>query len=308
MGRMMDALERAGATRAAQAAPPPAPEEDVVLVPDDADVPFIEIGPSRSLEASAGVLAMTAAQRLRLVPPPAPEAEAAPAPSRPAAVSVSFRPLPPPAPGLSPDLIAFHQPEHPASEQYRTLAAALRHGLPAGACHVLLCAALAPYAGSTSVVLNLAISLARHGGGRVVVVDAHSGRPAVAEGLGLRGRPGLAEVLAGTESLEHALQPTGVAGLTALAAGEVELARSLRALGETCRPVLRQLRDRFDVVLIDGADPEGAPEAAALAAACDAVFLVVTRDDAEAPATDGRVRALLRQGIPVRGCIVTEPG
>jgi Mrp family chromosome partitioning ATPase len=207
---------------------------------------------------------------------------------------------------FAPDLIAFHQPDHPAAEEYHRLAAAVRPGPSAGAAQVLLCAALAAEAGASSVVLNLAISLARRGV-RVAVLDAQSAVPAVADRLGLRGRPGLAEVLAGLESLDGALQATGLEKLTALAAGEGGLARSLCAVGETIRPVLRQLRDRFDVVLIDG-PPLGEGDGAGLAAACDALYVVLRQNEAETTATEGRIAGLLRQGLPLRGCIVTGQG
>src|SRR5258708_1015890 len=79
---------------------------------------------------------------------------------------------------------------------------------------------------------------------RVFVVDADEARPAVAERLGLRGRPGLAEVLAGTESLDRALQETGVDRLAALTAGQPDCDRRAACVGEAARPVLRLMRDR----------------------------------------------------------------
>src|SRR5262249_44195470 len=147
----------------------------------------------------------------------------------------------PPAQRFAPDLIAFHQPEHPAAAEYRQLARALLGGTVAGPARVLLCAGAAPGAGVTSVVLNLAVCLAGSEGLRVVVADADESRPTFAERLGLRGRPGLAEVLAGSESLDEALQETGLENLTALTAGRADADRPGCAAGGACRPVLRQL-------------------------------------------------------------------
>src|SRR5207249_1654794 len=144
-------------------------------------------------------------------------------------------------------LVAFHQPDHPAGADYQRLAAALQEGATPGPCRVLLCQGLAPGAGTTTVVLNLAVCLARGEGRRVLVVDGDELHPAVADRLGLRGRPGLAEVLAGSESLDRALQETGLAGLTALVAGRPDGDRLAYAAGEAIRPVVRLLRDRFDV-------------------------------------------------------------
>jgi Mrp family chromosome partitioning ATPase len=208
--------------------------------------------------------------------------------------------LPGPGQRLSTDLIAFHQPNHPATAEYRQLATALSTGSSAGPSRVLLCLGVAPGAGTTTVVLNLAVCFAASEGQRVVVVDAAEARPAVADRLGLRGHPGLAEVLAGSESLEQALQETGVARLTALTAGRAEGQGVTRLIDEACRPVLRLLRDRFDVVLIDGGTRAGG-----LGRACDAAYLVVPRGEAEARATSERARTLLGEGAPLRGCIRT---
>lgn len=307
MGRMLDVMRQAEANRnggaGAEADRAPA-EGDFVSDLADGEVPFIEVGPARSLEASPAVLA---AQPPRLRIAPQPSAAAGPILHVPAAAAesapagVRLRPL---AGGLAllplqqrfaPDLIAFHQPDHPAGAEYRQLAAALLHGAAPGPARVLLCTGIAPGAGATGVVLNLAVCLAGPGGRRVVVVDADGARPAVAERLGLRGRPGLAEVLAGSESLDGALQETGLDNLTALTAGH-----PVCSPGEACRPVLRLLRDRFDVVLIDGGAGAGGIEET-----CDAVYLVVPHAQADAPATKDRVRALLTKGVPLRGCILT---
>jgi Mrp family chromosome partitioning ATPase len=209
----------------------------------------------------------------------------------------------PPARRFAAELIAWHQPDHPASEQYRQLAAALRQNA-GGQSHILLCTSLKADIRATAVVLNLAISLARQEELSVVVVDGRTVEPALDSQLGLRSQTGLAEVLAGIESLETALQETGVTNLAALTAGREDPARRLRALDETCRPVLRQLRDRFNMVLIDGAPCQMSGEARGLETACDAVYVVLPAREAETPDTAECLRALHVQGIPIRGCIL----
>jgi Mrp family chromosome partitioning ATPase len=309
MGRMLEVLRLAEAKPNGDGATTPG-AEDEHFVSDFAneEVPFIEVGPAHSLEASSSVLA--APPRLRIAPRP--PADAGPlldpgTESAPRVPSVCLRPLPdgrgliPPERRFAPELIAFHQPDHPAGAEYRQLAAALRQAEGAGSCRVLLCAGAAPGAGTTSVVLNLAVCLAGPEGLRVVVVDGDEVRPAVAERLGLRGRSGLAEVLNGSESLDRALQETGLPRLTALTAGQTNSNRGdAFAVAEVCRPVLRLLRDRFDIVLLDaGADNGG------LGRACDAAYLVTPHAEAEAPATVERSRVLLGKGVPLRGCILT---
>jgi Mrp family chromosome partitioning ATPase len=303
MGRMLDVLRLTEVKRVGDAMPGAA-AEDEHFVSDFAneEVPFIEVGPAGSLEASSAVL--SAAPRLRIAPrPPAdagPLLDLGPDPAPPA-LGVSLRPLPgslallPPGLRFSPDLVAFHRPDDPAGAEYRQLAAAL---LPKG--RTLLFIGAAPGVGTTTVVLNLAVCLTVNDGLRVVVVDAASARPAVGERLGVLGALGLADVLAGNESVDRALQETGLPHLTVLTSGHPEHNRAVLPVAEVCRPVLRLLRDRFDVVLIDaGAEVSG------LGRACDAAYLVTRHSEADAASTVERARALLSQGAPLRGCVLT---
>src|ERR1700676_1427335 len=127
MGRMLDVLRLAETKRdGTGGAPAAAAAEDEHFVSDFAneEVPFIEVGPARSMEASSAVLA--APPRLRLAPrPPAdagPILDASPHPAPPA-VGVRLGPLPgglgllPPEQRFARELVAFHQPEHPAGAE-----------------------------------------------------------------------------------------------------------------------------------------------------------------------------------------------
>jgi protein-tyrosine kinase len=305
MGRMLDVLRLAENKRNDDGgAPPVAEDEHFVSDFANEEVPFIEVGPARSLEASSSVLA--APPRLRIAPRPPADAGPLLTPGTDPVPAVCLRPLPagfgllPPERRFGPELVAFHQPDHPAGAEYRKVAAAIRQADGAGPGRVLLWAGAAPGVGTTSVVLNLAVCLAGSEGLRVVVVDADEARPAVAERLGLRGRPGLAEVLDGSESLDRALQETGLARLAALTAGQPNRGREAFAVAEACRPVLRLLRDRFDVILLDAGADDGT-----LGRACDAAYLVTPHAEAEAAATVERARALLSKGAPLRACLLT---
>ena len=193
MGKFLETLRQTTVRPAPQEAPArdaaPAPavvEEDMA----EEEVPYIEVGPHRSMEASASVLATR----------PGAAAKVAPAP-RPAPSAVTFRPSAaetlPRGPHFAAEVVAHHQPDHPISGQYRELLAALTPAVPGEAAAALLLTPALPGADVSAVLLNLAVTAARKGGRRVIVVDADLRQPTLAERLGLSARPGLAEVLAG---------------------------------------------------------------------------------------------------------------
>jgi capsular exopolysaccharide synthesis family protein len=131
-----------------------------------------------------------------------------------------------------------------------------------------------PDEGKTTVVVNLAITLAL-AGQRVVLVECDLRRPRVAERLELDDGVGTTTVLIGQVSLDQALQKHTDTGLTVLTAGRrppnpSELLQS-HAMGE----LIRELRERFDIVLIDAPPLLPVTDAALLAAQSDGLIMVV---------------------------------
>jgi Mrp family chromosome partitioning ATPase len=315
MGKLLETLQQAGECRFPGDAggTPPLPGE-VVAVSDgvsEDEVPFIEVGGRRApLEASPCVLASAPPDRESLRSPARPDSGPRLQKLDPPVadvMSVHFRPLgsgPAPAQArFAPELVAFHQPGHAVSRQYQALADGLAEQLQAGPAGTLLFTAARRWAGTTTVLLNLAITLARRGDARVLVVDAQRDQPAVAERLAVPSAPGLQEVLTGLAALPQAVQETGQDRLFALTAGHVRGRPGGAWCPDGLRTVLRQLREHFELVLIDGPCWGARPEPAALAALCDAVYLVAP--GGENAATAELVRALPRQGVPLRGQIVT---
>jgi Mrp family chromosome partitioning ATPase len=341
MSRMFNMLSGAVASRP-EAFPPAGPRPAVAAVPesrtdeeDDAgfaagidDAPFVEVGGPGGPVFSAGLAAAT-------IPKPAlpPERKAAAAE---AAIEIAPIPAPPPAarefPRLAgaqryvgvtfhdlsgktstrasidgPDLglVALHLPDHPVSGEYRTLRDAIRAQFTESAPRVLLFAAPSPEAGTTSVILNLAVSLAREEAPRVLVIDANIGRPAVARMLAAKPAPGLAEVLAQQVPLTWALQPTVLGNLEVLAAGAVS-DTTVATLGEDLPRLIEQLRGWYDWVLIDGGVWGVVAERDGICPSADAVYLVTREADAGRPEFTS-LRGWVKQlGGLLRGFISTR--
>jgi Mrp family chromosome partitioning ATPase len=273
---------------------------------------FIEVGGRLApLEASPDVLASAPPARIRAHPAHAergPRLQPLPAPT-PAGLTVQFRPIATaparPQPHFAPELIAFHRPDHAIGRQYEGLADEMLAQLPADAAQLLVFTAAAPGVGTTTVLLNLAVTFARKEDRRVTVVDANRDRAAVAGRLGLAEGPGLIDVLHGGVPLEQAVQETGQAGLRSLTAGTWPQGGRVRMTAEALRPLFRQLREGSDLVLIDAPCWDGRPEAALLATLADAVYLVAPAAAADTPHAGALLQVMRQQGIQVRGQIVT---
>lgn len=306
-------------------------EDDTGFADGIDDTPFVEIGGPSGPVFSAGSLALktdpvSVAEAMPVVAavPADPVIGVAPKPATPPAareyprlantpryLSVTFHDLnggsrPQPAiDGPDLGLVALHMPDHPVSMEYRILRDEIRAQLPESTPRVLLFTAATPEAGTTTVVLNLAITLAREDAPRVLVIDANIGRPGMARMLAVKPAPGLAEVLAKQVPLTWTTQPSVVPNLQVVAAGAAT-GTTTASIGEDLPKLVEQLRQWYDWVLIDGGVWGAVPERDAACPAADAVYLVTREPDATRPEFAGLRGWVKKLGGLLRGYITTR--
>jgi Mrp family chromosome partitioning ATPase len=293
----------------------------VVSPPDDGvwenavDTPFVEIGGPGGPVFSPALSPPVAEIKSQPNTDPKPEParvfpRLAPPPAGPPYLSVRFHDLaartarPTPG-GPDPGLVVLHAPDHPVSGEYRAVRDEIRNQLPDATSRVLLFSAAAPEAGTTTVLLNLALALAQEGRNRVLVLDANVTRPGVAPKLALKPGPGLCEVLAQQVPLAWAVQPSPAAGLQVLAAGGPTDATPKAVCRDGAR-LVGQLRQWYDWVLVDAGVWGAMPERDGLCPAADAVYLVTREADAALPAFAGLRGWVKEVGGLLRGYVATR--
>jgi Mrp family chromosome partitioning ATPase len=297
---------------ARSAAPAPNPNlmnPDAPALEDDNDVPFIEVGGPRE-----PALRLVAAPEQKNLGPmgllgpitPAPRPQFTPREEKDPLTLFTIRFQPVHAArlgGRSPvaELIAFHHPDHPISVQYRSLAAEIARQLPGTLPRILLFTGAVGGVGTSTVLLNLAMTLARQDA-KVTVADAHLARPALAARLGLPDGPGLREVLAGTMPPAWCLQETAHPNLLVLPAGTVGQQR----VGVDLAAILEMLRDRSDCVLLDAGPWVDGAIATDLATGSDAVYLVMSHEAASTAAAVTMQEEILDRTGRLRGCVLTQ--
>lgn len=142
-----------------------------------------------------------------------------------------------------------------------------------------------PEEGKSTTICNLGLTLA-HAGERVVIVEADLRRPKAAEYLKLEGSVGVTTILTGRVDVDQALQ-SGPWGLKIIAGGSIPPNPAELLQSSAMKSLLKDLRTRFDIVLIDAPPLLPVTDAAVLASASDGAILVArhgktTRDQISA--------------------------
>ncbi|WP_025159409.1 polysaccharide biosynthesis tyrosine autokinase [Leifsonia aquatica] len=163
-------------------------------------------------------------------------------------------------------------------EAFRQLRTHLQFANVDGGVRSVLVTSSIPGEGKSTTAANLAIVLGESGL-RVLLVDADLRRPIVAKSFGLEGSVGLTTVLTGRISLEDAVQPVReFAGVSVLTAGTLPPNPSEMLASAAMERTLVQMRDAFDVIVIDSPPLVNVSDAGALATLVSGVLLVASAD------------------------------
>ena len=160
-----------------------------------------------------------------------------------------------------------------------------------------------PAEGKTRTSVNLAIALAQ-AGERVILVEADLRRPRVNRYLNLLDDVGVTTVLLGRVSVDEALQQYGDLPLRVLACGRQPPNPSELLSSERMQLLLRELRERADVIIIDAPPLLPVTDAAVLARQADGAILVVRHGKVTYDQVDRAVENLRLAGARLLGTLV----
>lgn len=192
----------------------------------------------------------------------------------------------PPLGARSREPVVLCAPDSAVADAYRTLRTWLQFSHREQPLPSLLLTSPSSRKTKGAVAANLGIVLAQ-AGLRVMVIDADLREPGLHGLLGVRGGPGLSELLAAAGDWRSFTAKTAVAGLELIPAGLLVQSAlespdstsnrdALSLLSSARMPwLLRQLESRYDVVLVHGPPALGTADAFVLAAQVSATVLVI---------------------------------
>ncbi|MBN1173371.1 MAG: polysaccharide biosynthesis tyrosine autokinase [Micromonosporaceae bacterium] len=168
---------------------------------------------------------------------------------------------------------------------------------------VILVTSPAPGGGKSTTACNLAITTAESGK-RVLLIDADLRRPRASRYLGLPAGVGLTSVLVGTTAVEPATQRWGDDLFSVLASGPVPPNPSELLGSQQMQQLLWQLRERYDLIIVDGPPVLPVADALAVAHACDGVVLLAQHATTTRHELNETATALRAVEAPLLGAVL----
>ncbi len=225
-------------------------------------------------------------------------------------------------------LVALHEPDGIAAEEFRVMRTNLMFVNVGREARSLLLTSALQSEGKSTTVANLAVTLAR-AGQHVILADFDFRRPYLERYFDLPAEPGLTGVILGQAALEDALvdislemavgAPASSNGWKAFADAELRHGR-LEVLPTGLLPpsvgefiasaplqrLLASLRERCDVLLIDGPPALQVGDTLALSPYVDGLVVVARLGVVRRRAVDELKRVLAASSAPVLGVVITD--
>ncbi len=162
------------------------------------------------------------------------------------------------------------------TEEFRTLRSRLYHLREKRPLKTIMVGSALPAEGKTFVSANLAQTLARQHGKRVLLIDCDLRRSRLHESLGVSGTPGVTEYLRG-EVDEFAILQRGPMENLVFIAGGRQISNPAEVIGNgRLESLVQRLGGVFEWIVIDSPPAVPVADASLISRACDGVLLVVS--------------------------------
>jgi succinoglycan biosynthesis transport protein ExoP len=162
----------------------------------------------------------------------------------------------------------------PHAEGYRILRAKLDLKVQNGAGPSLTMLSGGPGEGKSTTIYNLAVVCAQ-AGQSVILVDCDLRRPTLHELIGVSNERGLSNYLRGEGEAAAFVQRTAIPKLHVLAAGNMPMSDIGVLAGDKIRHMLDDLKQRYDLVLVDAPPVLGISDGSIIAREVEYVILVI---------------------------------
>ena len=203
-------------------------------------------------------------------------------------------------------VVSVAEPTSPGAEAFRSLRTSLQFARQGQRLRSVLVTSPGVGEGKTSILANLGVVFAQ-AGERVVLVSSDLRRPMIGELFGLSEDIGMASVLLGERALSEAVLPVpGFERLSLLPAGPVPSNPAEMLNSAYAERLFAELRDHFDLVLIDSPPVLPVTDASILSRYADATLMLAAAGQTRRADLQRAAERLNQVGATILGIVLNK--
>lgn len=154
---------------------------------------------------------------------------------------------------MSPQMVTLHNPQSLAAEHYRLLRTRILFITQKRPIQTLMFSSAVAGEGKTTTSCNMAISMANELDKKICLIDCDLRQSSVSRYLAIPQGKGLHEYLSEQSDINGILKPTRLERLTVITAGQPVDNPSKLLTSPRMSELMRELRERFDFIILDAA-------------------------------------------------------
>lgn len=191
------------------------------------------------------------------------------------------------------------------SESVRTLRTSLQLLKIDEPAKVTLVTSSVPKEGKSTVSVNLAFALGQLK--NVLLIDSDLRRPSISRLFSLPGfQPGLANIVAGTHSLDECIYHDEESKLDVLVAGTLPSNPQELLASNKFAELITTLQDRYDHIIIDSAPTQAVSDSIVVSKYCDSLVYVVRADSTNVKTINKGLSRFLEIGHRIDGVVLNQ--
>ncbi|WP_165822351.1 CpsD/CapB family tyrosine-protein kinase [Paenibacillus montanisoli] len=171
-------------------------------------------------------------------------------------------------------IVTLINPDSIVAESYRLLSTNIQFTSPEMKMKVILVTSASPGEGKTTIAANLAVTFAQDNK-KVLLIDANLRKPMLHEMFRNSNAIGLTTILNNTLRIENELLHECTNNLFLLPSGPILENPSALLSSGNFEKLLEQMKENFDIILIDSPSVLSLADVPKLAVKCDGVLLVI---------------------------------
>jgi polysaccharide biosynthesis transport protein len=170
---------------------------------------------------------------------------------------------------------------------------------------IVLVTSSLPREGKTTIAANLSFALGQIK--KTLLIDADMRRPRIGQALaGQQVMMGLSELCTGEAALEQCIYPVANTQVHVLPAGKIPPNPQELLASHRFAEIVRQLSERFDVIVIDSPPVQLVSDALVLSKVATEVVYLIKADETPYPLARQGIRKLRRASAPLVGAVLNE--